>query len=154
MSRRNTTLSLVAPGGAGTDRDSGFSLIELLVVMVIIGTLAAIAVPVFLNQRSKAHDTSTKADVSNLGKEVGTYFVDGAGSLSLDFAATPGKVLLTDGAAYTTTVNLTNGTARPTSGVSSHLDDESGWCVALTDPKGSVKEYRYTAKSGLEEGTC
>ena len=45
--------------------------------MIIIGILAAIAIPVFLNQRKKAEDSATKADVSTIGKEISTYYVDG-----------------------------------------------------------------------------
>lgn len=134
-------------------QDEGFSLIELLVVMIIVGTLAAIAVPVFLTQRAKAHDASTKADVSDLGKEVATYYVDGGTGLVLDLVVNPGKATLTDGS-YTAVVNLTKGTAAPASGASSALDDPTAWCVSLTDPKGAVKNFRYSAPNGLEVGTC
>src|SRR5881275_2928183 len=68
---------------AQEEREGGFTLIELLVVMIIIGILAAIAIPVFLNQRKKAQDSAAKADVSTLGKEVATYYVDNADDATL-----------------------------------------------------------------------
>jgi type IV pilus assembly protein PilA len=60
--------------------ESGFTLVELLVVMLILGILAAIAIPSFFNQRDKARDAEAKAAVRTAQTAIETYATDNNGS--------------------------------------------------------------------------
>jgi type IV pilus assembly protein PilA len=56
--------------------ESGFTLVELLVVMLILGLLAAIAIPSFFNQRDKAKDAEAKSSVRTAQTAMETYATD------------------------------------------------------------------------------
>jgi type IV pilus assembly protein PilA len=67
--------------------EKGFTLIELLVVILIIGILAAIAIPSFLGQRDKANDAKSKSEVRTAQTAMETFYTDGQTYVGANLAA-------------------------------------------------------------------
>ncbi len=114
------------------EEEKGFTLIELLVVILIIGVLAAMAIPSFLNQRSKANDASAKELARTAQTTMETYGNDHNGSWA-------GVAAPSDLSAIEKTINTssTNGQAY----LNTATGSGSGYTVVTT---AAVTGDRYT----------
>ncbi|WP_407343036.1 prepilin-type N-terminal cleavage/methylation domain-containing protein [Pengzhenrongella phosphoraccumulans] len=111
------------------EKEKGFTLIELLVVIIIIGILAAIAIPVFLNQRKKAVDASIKSDLRTVATELETFYTDNQKYPVVgNVAITDGSVVITGGSTFTTTKGNVL-TYKPLTG--------NAFCVLGKNPNGT-----------------
>ena len=108
------------------EKESGFTLIELLVVIIIIGILAAVAIPVFLNQRKKAVDSAIKSDLKSVANALEDYAVDNPTTPYL-YGAVPSNATAALNAKTTTGNNiLISGTVT------------TGYCIRGFNPNGNA----------------
>jgi type IV pilus assembly protein PilA len=125
------------------EKEQGFTLIELLVVIIIIGILAAIAIPVFLNQRQKGWDAAVKADLRNAATAEETYLTEN--NVYTDVIADLEAV----GFKYSDANNYDGGTAT----ITATFDAGNDFCLEATSASGTVFSYN-NALGGLAEAAC
>jgi len=89
-------------------KKKGFTLIELLIVVVIIGILAAIAIPKFSNTKEKAYLAAMKSDLRNLATAEEAYASDNAGAYMPSGTATQGAAHFNFSPSAQVTVTITN----------------------------------------------
>jgi type IV pilus assembly protein PilA len=118
--------------------ERGFTLIELLVVILIIGILAAIALPAFLNQRAKAQDSEAKSAVRTAQTAMETYYTDNQSYANATAAGLKTiEVALNDA----TTLAVNNPTA-------------TGYSLSVTSKSNDATVYTITNNNGTVSRTC
>jgi type IV pilus assembly protein PilA len=109
------------------DREAGFTLIELLVVMLILGILAAIAIPAFFNQRDKANDAQAKSMARTAQTAMETYATDEGG----EYAGVTPAIL----AGIEDTINIDDESGDPYLSVAAEADDGTGYALTVVSPE-------------------
>jgi prepilin-type N-terminal cleavage/methylation domain-containing protein len=122
------------------NEEKGFTLMELLIVIIILGILAGIAIPTYIAQKAKAQDAAALSDARNAGAAEVLYFAD-------------------NNAFTNVLANLTAEGFRQSTGVSTTLINvpgnggDGGYCVEMLSGSGA-SFHMAEAGGGAQPGTC
>src|SRR4051812_23662727 len=127
-------------------RDEGFTLIELLVVVIIIGILAAIAIPIYIGVQDNAKDSAVKSDLTNAKLAYVAYYTD-------------------KGASFATAPTFSTGTGATDLGTYGYTKSDNTSSVTLFTGSIATKfcidgvgtnghKFSVTGASGVQSGAC
>jgi type IV pilus assembly protein PilA len=140
---------------AASGKAGGYSMVELLVVIIILSVLAAIAIPVFLSQRTKSYEAGLNTDLRTVANEVQSQ-----NTTNEDYTKTTWKTAGTAAVANTTiagagqivgdstSVGLTSGDTITWIG-----STQSSFCLKASNPKATAPLY-YTPANGISTTAC
>ena len=135
--------------------EKGFTLVELLVVVIIIGILAAVAVPIYLNQRKAAWNSTIQSDVKNASLVVETAMTANNGQFDAGWAATYDN---TKGTAGKQSLGKSDQEITVSKGVKIVIDvdkaDKNAYSITGTDDNNGTKKYVYYSANGTISETA
>lgn len=131
--------------------EKGFTLVELLVVVIIIGILSAVAVPIYLNQRKAAWNSTIQSDVKNASLVVETAMTANNGKFDNGWAGTylSGKTKLgLSGKAKLGTSDQEITVSKDVTIVIAKGADSNNYTITGTDSNSGTKQYTYDSANG------
>lgn len=149
------------------NNSSGFTIVELLIVIVIIGILAALVIVAYTGIQARAHDTSVQADLKNFAKAVRLYEADKGiippgGSRTMNSAGMPGMKIAVAEGSYdlnaTANMSYCEGTISGEAVFAMSAKSKSGTVFAYKswggmESRGNVSHATNTACLGIDSGT-